>query len=171
MTTKEVLDGLRGASLTCLSSRKTHRLFTISSQAIAKLSLKDFQEDTMGNRFAFRLLLALVAMATLAAVGFYGYNLGVAHGLAQNGHALAPGAGLPFAYWPHPWAFGFGFFPFFPLLFIILFWVVIARGLFWRGRWGRGWRHRHGGVPPAFEEWHRRAHAQPGSPTPSGPNA
>lgn len=125
----------------------------------------------MGSRFAFRLLLALVAMATLAAVSFYGYNLGVAHGLAQNGHALAPGAGLPFAYWPHPWAFGFGFFPFFPMLFIILFWVVIARGLFWRGRWGRGWGHWHGDVPPAFEEWHRRAHAQPGSPTPSRPNA
>ena len=30
-----------------------------------------------------------MAIATLAAVGFYAYNLGVAHGLAQSGHALA----------------------------------------------------------------------------------
>ena len=40
-------------------------------------------------------------------------------------------------------------------LFLI---VVLVRGLFWRG-WcagGRGsWKT---GVPPAFEEWHRRAH-------------
>ncbi len=49
----------------------------------------------MGNRFAFRLLIALVAIATLAAVGFYAYKLGVAHGLAQSGHTLAtPGARL-----------------------------------------------------------------------------
>jgi len=123
----------------------------------------------MGNRFAFRLLIALVTIATLAAVGFYGYNLGVAHGVAQSGHALTPGTPSPYAYWPHPWGFGFGFFPFFPLVFIILFWVLIVRGLFWRGRWGRG--ACYGGVPPAFEEWHRRAHAQPGSPAPSGPNA
>lgn len=124
----------------------------------------------MGNRFPFRLLIALVAIATLAAVGFYAYNLGVAHGLAQSGHALAtPGAGPPYAYWPHPWAFGFGFFPFFPLLFI-LFLVFVLRGLFWRGWGDPRWGHWHGGVPPAFEEWHRRAHAQPRSPVPSGPN-
>jgi hypothetical protein len=125
----------------------------------------------MGNRFLIPLLIALVAIGTLAAVGVYAYNLGVAHGLAHSGHALSgPGAGPPFVYYWHPWAFGFGFFPFFPLLFI-LFWVLIFRGLFWRGRWGRGWGHWEGGVSPAFEEWHRRAHAQPGSPAPSGPNA
>ena len=123
----------------------------------------------MRDRFAFRLLLALVAISALAAVGFYSYNLGVAHGLVQSGHAFAaPGAGPPYAYWPHPWAFGFGFFPFFPL-FGILFFVLVLRGLFWRG-WGPRWGYWHGGVPPAFEEWHRRAHAQPGSSAPPGPN-
>jgi hypothetical protein len=128
---------------------------------------EEFEEESMGNRFAFRLLIALVALGMFAVVGVYSYNLGVAHGLAQNGHALAtPGAGPPFVYWPHPWAFGF--FPFFPLLFI-LFFVFILRGLFWRGWGGPRWGHWYGGVPPAFEEWHRRAHAQPGSP--SGPNA
>ena len=126
----------------------------------------------MGNRFAFRLLTGLVAIGLLAAVGVYSYNFGVAHGLAQSSHALTtPEAGPPYGYWPHPWAFGFGFFPFFPLLGI-LFFVFILRGLFWRG-WGprRGYRQGCGGVPPMFEEWHRRAHAQPGSPTTSGPSA
>jgi H+/Cl- antiporter ClcA len=124
----------------------------------------------MGNRFVFRLLIALVAIGILAAVGVYGYNLGVAHALAQSSHPGGPGAWPPYGYWPHPWGFGFGFFPFFPLLFIF-FWVLIFRALFWRGRWGRGWNYCNGGVPPAFEEWHRRAHAQPGSPAASGPNA
>ena len=125
----------------------------------------------MGNRFAFRLLVALFAIGVFAGVGVYSYNLGVAQGLAQSGHALtAPGAGPPYAYWPHPWAFGFGFFPFFPLLFIVFF-VFILRGLFWRGWGGPRWGYWHGGVPPAFEEWHRRAHAQPQSPASSGPNA
>ena len=42
----------------------------------------------------FRLLVALVAIGVFAGVGVYSYNLGVAHGLAQSGHALtAPGAG------------------------------------------------------------------------------
>jgi hypothetical protein len=122
----------------------------------------------MGNRFAFRLLIALLAIAAIAAVGVYSYNLGVAHGLVQSGHEFAaPGAGPPFAYWPHPWAFGFGFFPFLPLLFIF-FLMLLLRGLFWRGPWGRGGGYCQGGVPPAFEEWHRRVHAQPGSPGPSG---
>ena len=39
--------------------------------------------------------------------------------------------------------------------------------LFWGPRWG--WGHHHGswgrhwenGVPPMFEEWHKRAHGQP----------
>lgn len=47
----------------------------------------------------------------------------------------APGTSV--VIWTRPWGFGFGFFPFFPLL--ILFWIVVARGLFWRGAWrGRG---------------------------------
>ena len=64
-------------------------------------------------------------------------------------------------------AHGFGLFPFFPFVFI-LFWFFFARGIFWRGGWHRrGWDSGScGGVPPAFEEWHRRAHAQPEPPRP-----
>ena len=116
----------------------------------------------MGSRFRFQWLIGLVVLAMLAAVGVYTYNLGVAQGLAESGRfAVAPGAGAPVvAFWPRPW--GFGFFPFFPLLFV-LFWFIVLRGLFWRGgRWARGCGYRD--VPPAFDEWHRRAHAQPGPP-------
>ena len=128
----------------------------------------------MGERFGFRLLMGAVMITALATVGFYTYNLGVAHGVAESTQAIAaqagtPGAGAPaVVVWHRPWGGGFGFFPFFPLFFI-LFWVFIARGLFWRGaRWGR---YRHDGVPPAFDEWHRRAHAQQGpGPAPGAMN-
>jgi polyferredoxin len=112
----------------------------------------------MGDRFGFRLLIGIVVLAMLAAFGIYTYNLGVAHGVAESSRAVAvPGAGVPVvAFWPGPW--GFGFFPFFPLLFIF-FWFFVLRGLFWRGAWHRR-ACGYGGVPPAFDEWHRRAHAE-----------
>ena len=113
----------------------------------------------MNRRFGWQIVLGLLAIAMLA---------GVAQGLAEGGRAVAaPGGGVPVVAVWRPWGFGFGFFPFFPLLFI-LFWFVIVRGLFWRGAWGRGCAY--GGVPPAFDEWHRRAHAQEGQP-PSKANA
>ena len=127
------------------------------------------------NRYGVRLVVGVLALATLVAVGAYTYNLGVARGLMETGRALeGAGAGVPVVHVWHPW--GFGFFPFFPLLFLFLFFFVV-RGLLWRGRWHRGgWNHRYEGVPPMFEEWHRRAHARtpdpgsrtadPGSPIP-----
>ena len=119
----------------------------------------------MRSRFAFRWLAGLLMVAVLAAVGISTYNLGVAHGVAESARITAPGAGVPMvALWPRPWGFGFGFFPFFPFVFI-LFWFFVARGLFWRGAW-RGRMHGYGGVPPEFDEWHRRAHAQNPPPAP-----
>jgi len=109
----------------------------------------------MGRRFGFQVLLGLVMLAMLAGVGVYTYNLGVAHGLTVAVPAT-PGGTAPVVFYPRPWGFGFGFFPFFPL-FVILFWVFVLRGMFWH----RGWRGRgygYDGVPPAFDEWHRRAH-------------
>jgi len=101
----------------------------------------------------------ILVVAALVAAGFYGYNLGLSQGVAEAGRAVAaPSGGAPVVVmWPRPWGFGFGFFPFFPLLFI-LFWFFVARGLFWRGAWrGRGWGC---GSTQALDEWHRRAHAQ-----------
>ncbi|HEX9246269.1 MAG TPA: hypothetical protein VGA35_08905, partial [bacterium] len=66
----------------------------------------------------------------------------------------------PYGY-PFHGPFGFGFFGLLgPILFIFLL-FALARGLFWRG-YGYGCGRGGGrGVPPRFEEWHRRAHAQP----------
>jgi hypothetical protein len=114
----------------------------------------------MGNGFGYRILMGLLVIGLLAGVGAYSYNLGLAQGALESGRVLTtPGAGQTVVVWPRPW-FGFGFFPFFPLLFIF-FWIFVLRGLFWRGPWwGRGYRGGYGGVPPAFDEWHRRAHAE-----------
>ena len=45
----------------------------------------------------------------------------------------------------------------FPLLFFFLIFIAL-RGLFWHRHWGRHHDHWEKGVPPMFEEWHRRAH-------------
>lgn len=96
-------------------------------------------------------VLALAAVLLTAAAAAIAYNIGWSHGLAEN--AAAAGAAPPYG-WHRHWGFGFGF----PFL-IILFWLVVLRGLFWGGPW---WRARHFGdpsyLPWAFDEWHRRAH-------------
>lgn len=115
----------------------------------------------MNNRSLFRTLtIAAVIIAGGVLIGIEAYNAGVAHGIAVSGRAAAGGpAGGPYLYvWPRPWGFGFGFFPF----FLLLFFFFAVRGLLWRGPWHRGWSYRHDEVPPAFDEWHRRAHAQDG---------
>src|SRR5438045_8267567 len=111
----------------------------------------------MGDRLGFRLAIGFALLVMLAAVGVYTYNLGVAQGIVESGRAIAaPGTTVPVvAYW-RPW--GFGLFPIFPLLFIF-FWFFILRGLFWRGAWYRR-GCGYAGVPPAFAECHRRAHAR-----------
>jgi len=125
----------------------------------------------MNNRQLVRaLVIGVLFLAGAAAIGIGAYNAGVAQGLAESGRLIAaPPAGAPYVYvWHRPW--GFGFFPFFPLLFLFLFFFVV-RGLLWRGRWHGGWHYRHDGVPPAFEEWHRRAHARTPDPGPSDPGS
>jgi hypothetical protein len=116
----------------------------------------------VNNRSLFGVLaIAALAIAIGVAIGIGAYNAGVAQGIAQSSQAIAaqPPAGTPVYFYPRPW--GYGFFPFFPILFFFFFLFFCLRGLFWRGRWGGGWGYRHGGIPPAFDEWHRRAHEQP----------
>jgi hypothetical protein len=119
----------------------------------------------MNNRYLLRaLVIGVLFLGAAAVLGIGAYNAGVAQGLAESGRLIAaPAVGTPVYVWQRPW--GFGFFPFFPLLFLFLFFFVV-RGMLWRGRGHGGWRYRYEGVPPMFEEWHRRAHAhapEPGS--------
>jgi hypothetical protein len=125
----------------------------------------------MNNRFFWRALaIAALVIAGAAAIGIGAYNAGVAQGIAEGGRAVVvPPAGTPYVYaWPRPW--GFGFFPFFPILFFVFFFVVV-RGLLWRGAWRGGWACRYNGVPPAFDEWHRRAHGEQPPSTPTAGSA
>ena len=108
-----------------------------------------------GHRFRGAAVAGILLLTAIAAI--VGYNVGFSHGLAQQ--LAAQGGQFPAYPYPYglyrPWGFGFGF----PILFFILFWFVVARAFFWRRRW----RHAYGypgwqSVPPAFDEWHRRAH-------------
>ena len=128
----------------------------------------------MNGKIGLRIVSALVLIAAIAGIGFFAYQAGFAHGSpvtieAPSGESMsAPyygyGYGMPF----HRGHFGFGFGCFGPLLAFFL--VVLAlksfRMLFWgprwgwghhRGHWGRRWE---GGVPPMFDEWHKRSHGE-----------
>ena len=122
----------------------------------------------MNDRSLLRALaIAALVIAGAAAIGIGAYNAGVARGIAESGRAItAAPAGAPLVYvWPRPW--GFGFFPIFPIFFLLFLFFVI-RGLLWRGPWRGGWGCRYDSVPPALDEWHRRAHGEPptSAPTP-----
>jgi hypothetical protein len=129
-----------------------------------------------GNNTALRIVSALVLVAAIAGIAFFAFRAGVAQGSpitlqAPSGEtAPAPypyyGYGMPFY---RPWGFGFGFLG--CLIPLFLFFIVFGafRFLLWGPRWG--WRHHRGGygpwgrtwengVPPMFEEWHKRAHGQ-----------
>jgi hypothetical protein len=133
----------------------------------------------MDRRFKWAAVLTLLLVAL--AVGVVSYNAGVSHGLAVSAVASSGSGGqappVPFgAYgpygpygWYRPWGFGFGFGP----LLFVLFWFLIFRFIFWGGHHRRRWYYRGpSDTPPAFEEWHRRAHermnTQAPSPTGSG---
>ena len=122
----------------------------------------------MNGRIIIRVLLALVLLAGVVGIGIYVYNAGVAQGLAESGQLGVPETGgVPYPYYGgpfflRPFGWGFGLLGcLIPLLFVFLFFGLL-RGLFWRGRWGWGPSGHRGrwekGVPPMFEEWHRRAH-------------
>lgn len=118
----------------------------------------------MNRRFGVGIVFVLVVILAVAGAGALGFNLGLAQGMAGAPVvAPAPGAapyvyGAPWLFY-RPFGFGFGFLNcLFPLFGFLIFFSLI-RLVFWRG----GWRGMHGrdwsqGVPPAFEDWHRRAH-------------
>ena len=118
----------------------------------------------MNGRIIFRIFLAIVLLAVVAGIAAYAYNLGIAQGVVQSGKLPAPATGVaPYPYYGGPFffhPFGFpGLFCLVPLLFFLLF-GILTRGLFWHGAWHGGGHHGYWekGVPPRFDEWHRRAH-------------
>ena len=105
----------------------------------------------------------LFALLVASAIGVFAYNAGLSQGLAQQIAAASPGA-YPYPHVWHPWGFGFGLF--FPILLGFLLLRLVFWGAFGHRRWhgGRGYcgTGYYGAgpydVPPALDEWHRRAH-------------
>jgi hypothetical protein len=134
-----------------------------------------------GVRWAVSVLVALLLVGGALAAGYYAYQSGYARGVLENATFVVPEAApegaVPFFYYGRPFMHpGFGWGPggmvgpfiggfiqcLIPLFFLFLFFGLL-RMLFWRGRWGHGWGgpgHWPGGLPPHFEEWHRRAHGE-----------
>ena len=84
----------------------------------------------------------------------------------QYGYGYGPGFG--------PQMYGFHHFGFFPFgicgsIFFLFLILGLMKMLFFRGMMHRGWEGRHhgpwgrhweNGVPPMFEEWHKKAHGE-----------
>ena len=129
----------------------------------------------MNGKIGLRIVSALVLIAAIAGIGFFAFRAGVAQGSpitieAPAGDAnVAPmpypyyGYGMPFH---RPFGFGFGCFGILIPLFLFFLAMKAFRMMVWGPRWGhlhgRGpWgRHWEGGVPPMFEEWHKKAHGE-----------
>ncbi len=133
----------------------------------------------MTRRIVLGILIALALVAGAVAVGVSAYRFGLVQGLTQSDgpppQIVVPEAGAGvYPYherWGGPPFFRpFGFFGCFGFLLPLLFFFLIF-GLVRRMLWG-GWGHRGGGhhgwrgegVPPPFEEWHKRAHGQSAEP-------
>ena len=129
----------------------------------------------MNGNVGLRIVSALVLIAAVAGIAFFAFQAGVAQGspvtieapAGQTAPVPAPypyyGWGMPY----HHWGFGFGFLGFLIPLFLFFLVLRAFRFLFWgprmgwghhhRGPWGRSWEN---GLPPMFEEWHKRAHGE-----------
>jgi hypothetical protein len=120
----------------------------------------------MNRRFGVGIVFVLVLIVAVVGAGALGFNLGLAQGLA-GAPVVAPATGAaPYVYgapwlFYRPFGFGFGFLGcLFPLVGFLIFFSLL-RLVFWRGGWRGGMHHRDWSqsVPPAFEDWHRRAHS------------
>lgn len=126
----------------------------------------------MNGKIALRLVSGLVLLAVIAAIGFFAFQAGVVQGSpitieAPSGDAVpAPYPHYGYGYgmrFHHPFGFGFGcLIPIFAVFLLVLA-LKSFRVMMWGPHWG--WGHRHGGwgergVPPMFEELHKRAHGE-----------
>ncbi|MBL8103217.1 MAG: hypothetical protein JNM02_11840 [Anaerolineales bacterium] len=141
------------------------------------------------NGLVFRVIGVLLLLGLIAAGGFMVFKAGEARGVmqapavataiseaAENGQgAPVPpmmygrGYGYPYSYGYHH---HFGFFPFGAIcgsIIFLFFFFGFLKMIFFRGMrhgwgshghhgpWGRKWED---GVPPMFNEWHKRAHGE-----------
>ena len=132
----------------------------------------------MNGKVGLRILSALVLVAAIAGIAFFAFQAGVAKGSPVTIEApagqTAPVAPYPYGYgygmrFYHPFGFGFGCFGILIPLFLFFLAAKAFRMLFWGPRWGymghhhgpwrRDWGER--GVPPMFDEWHKRSHNAP----------
>jgi hypothetical protein len=139
-----------------------------------------------GPFIVLRVIGVLLLLGLLVGGGFMAYKAGVSQGIsqapavataisqaAQNGQGVpvAPMYGYGHGFGPGFYPYhGFGFFPFgiCGSILLVFFFFGLMRMIFFRP-WHHGWGHRsHGpwgrhwenGVPPMFEEWHKRAHGE-----------
>jgi hypothetical protein len=129
----------------------------------------------MNGKIALRIVSGLVLLAVIAAIGFFAFQAGVTQGSsitieAPEGQTVpAPYPFYGYGYgmrYHHPFGFGLGCFGILIPLFLFFLALKAFRFAFWGPRWG--WGHHHGpwgrhwenGVPPMFEEWHKRAHGE-----------
>jgi len=125
----------------------------------------------MNKNIGLRILAGLVLLAAIAGVTFLAYQSGVNHAslvVAQTSNNTAPAPYPYYGWFWLPFLFPFGcFVPLIALFLIFLAFSAFRFMLYGPRRWeGRRMHSHHGswswdsenGVPPAFEEWHRRAH-------------
>jgi hypothetical protein len=140
------------------------------------------KERKMNRLLVFRIVLLLALVGAVIGVGVLAYNAGMTQGYAiatvrasgETAMAPYPAYMQPYGW---PWAGFGGLFCFGFLAFIVILFLVFgaARAYSRRGYWGgHGWHHGpwgappgkeseggSRGVPPVFDEWHRRAHGSP----------
>lgn len=111
----------------------------------------------------FRWAAVVTAILWTVIVGVVSYNAGVSHGLAIS-PALASAPAGPYG-WYRPWGFGFGFGPF----FLVLFWFLVLRMFFWGGFLRRRWHYgderevrglSRNGTAARTSGWIARPHSQ-----------
>ncbi len=130
----------------------------------------------MKGNLVFKFVAVFVLVAAIAGIAFFAFQAGVAKGSpvtiqAPSGETAAQAApyyygyGLPYRGHHMPF-FGFGCFGLIIPIFLFFFAMKAMRMLFWGhhmhghhyGHWGRRWEN---GAPPAFDEWHKKAHSEP----------
>ncbi len=137
----------------------------------------------MNGKIVSKIVATLVLIAAIAGIGAFAFRAGVAKGSpitiqAPSGESVnAPSAGesgrpmhgygygMGPGFGHHMPFFGFGCFGLLLPLFLFFIAMKAFRMLFWghhmhgHGPWRHGWGGE-GGVPPMFNEWHKRAHGE-----------